>query len=45
MFAAWLGRTFSVIEALLFPAAILIVIAAMAIGLGLVALIGMFRGK
>jgi hypothetical protein len=34
-----------VIEALLFPAAILVAIAAMAIGLGLIALVGMFRGK
>lgn len=33
------------IEALLFPAAIIIVIIAMAIGLGLVALVEMFRGK
>ena len=33
------------IEGLLFPAFILATIIAMAIGLGLVALIGMFRGK
>jgi hypothetical protein len=33
------------IEALLFPALILAAIIAMAIGLGLVALVGMFRGK
>lgn len=33
------------IEGLLFPAFIFAAIVAMAIGLGLVALVGMFRGK